>query len=67
MYDFHYNCIKRNYDAKLLLTDTASLVYKIKTDDIYEDFYKDKDLFDFSDDPQDSMELHSKIFDPINK
>ena len=49
MYDFHYNYIKRKYDAKLLLTDTDSLAYEIKTNDVYESFYKDKDLFDFSD------------------
>ena len=38
---------------------TNSLVYEIKTDDVYEDFYKDKNLFDFSDYP--------KSFDPVNK
>ena len=49
MYDFSYNYINRKYDPKLLFTDTDSLVYEIKTNDVYEDFYKDKDLFDFSD------------------
>ena len=49
MYEFHYKYIKRKYDAKLLFTDTDSLVYEIKTEDVYEDFYKDKNLFDFSD------------------
>ena len=48
MYDFHYNYIIRKYDAVLLFTDTGRLVNAIKTNDIYEDFYKDKDLFDFS-------------------
>ena len=67
MYDFHYTYITRNYDATLLLTDADSLVYEVKTDDAYEDFCKDKNLFDFSDYPQDSMELHSKFFDPVNK
>ena len=33
----------------MLFTDTDSLVYEIKTEDIYEDFYHDKNLFDFSD------------------
>ena len=33
---------------KCLLTDTDSLLYKIKAENIYEDFYKDKELFDFS-------------------
>ena len=53
MYDFHYKCIKRKYDAKLLFTDTYSLVYETETEDVYEDFYKDKNLFDFSDYTQD--------------
>ena len=47
MYDFHYNYIKQKYEdkAKLLLTDTGSLMYEIQT----EDFYKDvKDRFDTS-------------------
>ena len=30
-------CIKNTFDAKLLLTDTDSFVYEIKTD-VYEDF-----------------------------
>ena len=34
MYDYHYNYIKRKFDAKLLFTDTASLTYEIKTEDI---------------------------------
>ena len=61
-YDFHYNYIKRKYDTKLLFTDTDSLVYEVKTNDVYEDFYKDNDLFDFSDYPKDS-----KFFDLVNK
>ena len=38
MYEFHYKFIKRKYDAMLLFTDTDSLVYEIKTNDVYEDF-----------------------------
>ena len=53
---------KRKYNAKLLFTDTDSLVYEIKTDDAYEDFYENKNLFDFSDYPRDS-----KLFDPVNE
>ena len=40
MQDFYYNYIKRKHDAKLLLAGTNSLVYEIKTNDVYEDFYK---------------------------
>ena len=39
MYEFYFKCIKRKYDAKLLFTDTDTLVYEIKTEDVYEDFY----------------------------
>ena len=53
MYGFHYKHIKRKFDAKLLFTDTDSLVYEIKTEDAYEDFYEETNLFDF--------------FDPVNK
>ena len=45
-----------------MFTDTESLVYEIKTDNVYEDFYEDKNLFDLSDYLQDS-----KFFDPVNK
>ena len=62
MYEFHYKYIKSKSDAKLLLTDTDSLVYEIKTEDVYEDFSQDKNLFDFSDYP-----LDSNFFDPVNK
>ena len=62
MYEFHYKYIKNKFDAKLLFTDTDSLVYEIKTEDVFEDFYVDKDLFDFSEYP-----LHSKFLDPVNK
>ena len=49
MYEFHYKYIKSKFDATLLFTDGESLVYEIKTEDVYEDVYGDKDLFDFSD------------------
>jgi len=56
MYDFHYNYIKLKYPdekSKLMFTDTDSLTYLIKTDDVYEDMLNDNHLFDFSDYPDD--------------
>ena len=46
MYQFHYDCIENKYDnnLKLLFTDTDSLMYKIKTEDVYEDFNNDKEM-----------------------
>ena len=52
MYDFHYNYIKSKYadKAKLLFTDTDSLMYEIETEDFYKDISGDvKDRFDTSD------------------
>ena len=34
MYEFHYKYIKSKFNANLLFTDTDSLVYEIKTEDI---------------------------------
>ena len=62
MYEFHYKYIKSKFDANLMLTDTDSLVYEIKTEDVFESFYEDKNLFDFSD-----YSLNSKFYDPVNK
>ena len=38
MYDFHYNFMKMNFDAELLLNDTGNLTYEIKTGNGYEEF-----------------------------
>lgn len=65
MYDFHYNYIKKKYKsrAKLLFTDTDSLMYEIKAKDIvYQDFWTDRDKFDNSD-----YSKYSQYFDPTNK
>ena len=64
MYDFHYNYIgeKCNNKAKLLLTDTDSLTYEIETGDVYRDFWNDKDKFDNSEYPENSI-----YFDKTNK
>ena len=61
MYQFHYEYIKIKYAAKVVFTDTDSLVYEMETKDVYEDFYQDKNLFDFSGYP-----LNLKFFDPFN-
>ena len=47
MYKFHYGYVKNKFEAKLLFTDTDSLVYEIKTEDAYEECFKDRELFDF--------------------
>ena len=62
MYNFHHDYIKRNFDANLLFADAGSLVYEIKNEGVYEDFYLNKHLFDLSDFPKDS-----KFYDPSNK
>ena len=62
MYDFHYNFIKKNFDAELLFTDTDSFPYETKSENIYEEFYKLKDLFDFSNYSKDL-----RFYDDINK
>ena len=64
MYNFHYNYIKNKYDdrAKLLFTDTDSLAYEIEAEDVYQDFWYDKDKFDNSDYPE-----NSPYYDMSNK
>ena len=51
MYDFHYNFIKKvlmlNY---YLLRD--SLTYEIKSEDVCEEFFRHKPLFDLSNYPE---------------
>ena len=50
MYELHYDYINNKYgnNSKLLFTDTGSLMYEIKTEDIYEDFRRNKEMLDFS-------------------
>ena len=63
MYDFHYSYIRQKYpDSTLLFTDTDSLTYQIQTDNVYEDFYADKHLFNFS-----GYEKESPFYNNENK
>ena len=50
MYVFHYDYTKNKYgnNSRLLFTDTDSLIFEVKTKDVYEDFSKNKEMFDFS-------------------
>ena len=45
-----------------MFTDTDSFVDEIEKEDVYEDFYEVKNLFDFRDYPRDS-----EFFYPVNK
>ena len=46
----------------MLFTDTDSLVCEIETEDVYEEFHGDKNLFDFGDYLRGSI-----FFDPDNR
>ena len=63
MYQFHYDYVLKTVNnVKLLYTDTDSLVYEIKNDNIYYQCFKDKRLFDFSGYPKNSV-----YYDSLNK
>ena len=62
LYKFHYDYVCKKYDAKLLFTDTDSLVYEIKDKDMYEECFKDKKLFNSSGYPKDL-----KYYDGANR
>ena len=64
MYKFQYDYIKNKYYIKLrlLFTDTGSLMYEIKTEDVYEGFSSDKEMSDFRD-----YSSKSKYYDDSNK
>ena len=50
MYEFDFDCIKSKYsnNSRLLSTYTGRQIYEIKTEDIYEDFSNNKEMFDYS-------------------
>ena len=52
----------KKIDAELLFTDTDSVTHEIKSENVYEEFFKWKDLFYFS-----NYSKHSKFFDETNK
>ena len=64
MYKFNYDYIKNNYgnNSRLSFTDTNSLMYEIKTEDVYEGFRNDKEMFDVSD-----YSTKSKYYNNSNK
>ena len=64
MYDFHHNYVKNKFGdrAKLLFTDTDSLTYEIEAENVYQDFWYDKDKFDNSNYPE-----NSPYYDMSNK
>ena len=64
VYEFHYDCIKDKYgnNSRLVFTDTDSLMHKTKTEDVFEDFSKDKKMFNFS-----NYSTKSKYYHDSNK
>ena len=64
MHEFHYDYIKNKYgnNSRLLFSDTDSLMYEIKTEDVYEYFSKDKEMIDFI-----NYSTKSKYYDNSNK
>ena len=63
-YEFHYDYIKNKYgnSSRLLFKDTDSSMYEIKTEDVYEDFSSDKEMFDFR-----NYSNKPKYYDDSNK
>ena len=64
MCEFHYDYYKNKYDnkSKLIFTDTDSLMYEIKTGDIYKDFRSNKELLDFN-----NYSIKAKYYDDSKK
>ena len=58
IYNFHYNVMKPTFEDRLHLLDTdmVSLIYKISSDDVYEELRPHtSDYFDFSNYPESHM------------
>ena len=64
MHELNYEDIKMKYgnNSRKLFTDTDSLMYEIKIQDVYEDFSNDKEMFDFS-----NYSAKSNYYDNSNK
>ena len=60
MYEFHFDYIKNEYGNKsrLLFAGTNSLMYELETDNDYDDFNKNTEMFDFC-----SCSSKSKYYD----
>ena len=54
--------MKYGNNSRLLFTDNNTLMCEIKTEDVYENFSKDKEMFDFS-----NYSAESKYHDDSNK
>ena len=59
IYNFHYRYVKNKYGDRAKLLSTDSLTYEIETEDVYQDFWYDKDKFNNSDYPENSP-YHNK-------
>ncbi|XP_066903545.1 uncharacterized protein [Halyomorpha halys] len=58
MYHFHYDVMMKRYPTntlKMMYTDTDSFIYRILTDDVYEDMKNMNQYFDFSDYPKNHL------------
>jgi hypothetical protein len=63
MYKFHYEYVLPKYgheNVRVLMTDTDSFIYWIKTEDLYLDMAEDGNRFDFSNYPK-THPLYSKV------
>ena len=63
MYQFDYDYVLKTFDnVKLLFIDTNILVYDIRNNNVYDQCFEDKHLFDFNGYPKDSV-----YYDGLNK
>ena len=65
MYKFHYDIMKRNFECQLLYPDTDSLLYQVKSGDLYREISKKRNILnelDLSNYPK-----NHHFYDPKNK